>query len=116
MVTLDFDPEPYKSMPDNEPEEPEASIKKTVLQVNSNMGTMTMLLGHLVKSSCNRPTGLVQTMPTGQNLEIPTGNSLGQISFCPSGIPSPLYRMYSWHILSAHRPCLALPMYENGQL
>ena len=70
----DFDPEPYESTPGDEPEQPEANIKETLLELNSNMGAMTMLLRQLVESSFNRPTGLVQSMLTGRNLKSPTGS------------------------------------------
>ena len=101
----DFDPEPYESTPGNEPEQPEANIKETLLELNSDMGALTMLLRQLVESSFNQPTGLVQSMPTGRNLESPTGSSLNGPTGSDINLPTGHTESTGQNSLTADNDC-----------
>ena len=64
--------EPFENTPGDEPEKPD--LNETLVEINSNMGAMTILLQKLVESSFNRPTGHAETMSTGPAMNVPTGN------------------------------------------
>ena len=63
--------EPLESTPGDEPEKPDLS--ETLVEINSNMVAMTILLQKLVESSFNRPTGHAETTSTGPAMNVPTG-------------------------------------------
>ena len=64
--------EPFKNTPGDEPEKPD--VNETLVEINSNMGAMTILLQKLIESSFNRPTGHTETTSTGLAMDAPTGN------------------------------------------
>ena len=64
--------EPFENTPGDEPEKPD--LNETLVEINFNMGAMTILLQKLVESSFNRPTGHAETMSTGPAINVPTGN------------------------------------------
>ena len=66
--------EPFENAPGDEPEKPD--LNETLVEINSNMGAMTILLQKLVESSFNRPTGHAETTSTGPAMNVPTGNIL----------------------------------------